>query len=43
MGEKEKALDDAHTCKCMILDGSNCFPEQGAALIPTEVRAFYVP
>ncbi|XP_051186575.1 uncharacterized protein [Lolium perenne] len=36
MGEKEKALDDAHTCKCMILDGSNCFPEQGAALIPTE-------
>ncbi|XP_051186579.1 uncharacterized protein [Lolium perenne] len=36
MGEKDKALDDANTCKCMILDGSNCFPEQGAALIPTE-------
>ncbi|KAK1629906.1 hypothetical protein QYE76_004221 [Lolium multiflorum] len=36
MGEKDKALDDANTCKCMILDVSNCCPEQGAALIPTE-------
>ncbi|KAM0867366.1 hypothetical protein ACQ4PT_041993 [Festuca glaucescens] len=36
MGEKDKALDDANTCKCMILDVSNCCPVQGAALIPTE-------